>query len=42
MFKRFKRIKNYKKKDKLETKVAIDEFIDKWIEIRNKIKGYEE
>ena len=42
MLKKFKRIKNNKKKDRLESKVAIDAFIDKWIEIKNNIKGYEE
>ena len=42
MLKKFKRTKNNKKKDRLESKVAIDAFIDKWIEIKNNIKGYEE
>ena len=42
MLKKLKRIKNNKKKDRLESKVAIDAFIDKWIEIKNNIKGYEE
>ena len=42
MLKKLKRIKKNKKKDRLESKVAIDAFIDKWIEIKNNIKGYEE